>query len=501
MLLLPVLCITVCCFLFLHLLHWRCSVIKAAKHLPPSPPKLPLIGNLHQLGSLPHRSLHDMSKTYGPIMLLHFGNMPTLVISTADMAAEVMKAQDHIFSSRPVLKVPRRLFYGGKDIAFAPYGEYWRQCRKLAVLHLLSSKKVQSFRHVREEELSKVIDLVSSKHTLGPIDMTDVFSFLAKQTISRIIIGQSSGNEDWYKEIEAVIKECSLMMGSFNPGDYFAWLPWLSHVTGLERKLNKTCEWADRVLETIMEKRTKEMSDGDGEGEECFVDIMLNIMEDASTDIYLGRDNIKAIIMDTFGAGTESTFLTMNWVMSELIRNPQVMKKLQEQIRSIAGSRSRIQEDDLAEMAYLKAVIKEALRLHPPGPLLVPREVIQDTTIRGYHIPCGALVLVNAWAIGRDPKVWDNPNDFRPDRFLGSTSHVDYKGDDFKLIPFGGGRRACPGIGFAMPIVELAIANLLLKFDWLPDVGKAKDMNMDEVFGLTLSKKTTLYALATPHEP
>ncbi|KAJ1690403.1 hypothetical protein LUZ63_014558 [Rhynchospora breviuscula] len=498
MVLLPVLCLTVCCVLFLHLLHWRCSVIKAAKYLPPSPPKLPLIGNLHQLGHLPHRSLHDMSKKYGPIMLLHLGNVPTLVISSADMAAEVLKAQDHIFSSRPGLKVPKRLFYGGKDIAFAPYGEYWRQCRKLAMLHLLSSKKVQSFRHIREEEVSRMIDLVSSKHILGPIDMTDEFSFLAKQTISRISIGQHSGKEDWYKEIQAVMKECSVMMSSFNPGDYFTWLPWLSHVTGLEQKLKKTCEWRDRVLDAIIENQTKELRGG--QREECFVDIVLNLTEDESKDIYLGRDNIKAIIMDTFGAGTESTSITMNWVMAELIRNPQVMKKLQYQIRSIACSRSLIQEEDLAEMAYLKAVIKEALRLHPTGPLLVPRELIQDTTIKGYHIPCGALVLVNVWAIGRDPKIWDNPDDFRPERFLGSQ--VDYKGQDFELIPFGAGRRVCPGIGFAMPIVELAIANLLLKFDWsIADSGKAEEMNMEEVFGLTLRKKTGLYAVATPHYP
>ncbi|KAJ1690422.1 hypothetical protein LUZ63_014577 [Rhynchospora breviuscula] len=498
MVLLPVLCLTVCCILFLHLLHWRCSVTKAAKYLPPSPPKLPLIGNLHQLGHLPHRSLQDMSKKYGPIMLLQLGNVPTLVISSADMAAEVLKAQDHIFSSRPGLKVPKRLFYGGKDIAFAPYGEYWRQCRKLAMLHLLSSKKVQSFRHIREEEVSRMIDLVSSKHTLGPIDMTDVLSFLAKQTISRISIGQLSGKEDWYKEIQAVIKECSLMMGSFNPGDFFAWLPWLSHVTGLEQKLNRTCEWCDRVLDTIIEERAKKLRGG--EREECFVDIMLNLMEDESTDIKLGRDNIKAIIMDTFGAGTESISVTMNWVMAELIRNPQVMKKLQEQIRSIASSRSLIQEEDLTKMAYLKAVIKEALRLHPPGPLLVPRELIQDTTIKGYHIPCGALVQVNVWAIGRDPKIWDNPDDFRPERFLGSQ--VDYKGQDFDLIPFGAGRRVCPGIGFAMPIIELAIANLLLKFDWsIEDSVKAEEMNMEEVFGLTMGKKTRLYAVATPHYP
>ncbi|KAJ3685764.1 hypothetical protein LUZ61_014928 [Rhynchospora tenuis] len=498
MVVLPVLCFTVCCILFLHLLLWRCSVAKAAKHLPPCPPKLPLIGNLHQLGHLPPRSLHDMSKKYGPIMLLQLGNVPTLVVSTADMAAEVLKTQDHIFSSRPALKVPKRLFYGGKDIAFAPYGEYWRQCRKLAALHLLSSKKVQSFRHIREEEVSRMIDLVSSKHTLGPIDMTDVFSFLSKQTICRISIGQHSAKEDWYKEIGAVIKECSLMMGSFNPGDYFAWLPWLSHLTGLEQKLNRTCEWLDRVLDTIIEKHTKELRGG--EREECFVDIMLNLMEDETTDIDLGRDNIKAIIMDTFGAGTESISVTMNWVMAELIRNPKVMKKLQEQIRSIACSRSLIKEEDLTKMAHLKAVIKEALRLHPPGPLLVPRELIQDTTIKGYHIPCGALVLVNVWAIGRDPKIWEKPDDFRPERFLGSQ--VDYKGQDFELIPFGGGRRVCPGIGFSMPIVELAIANLLLRFDWsVADSWKAEEMNMEEVFGLTMGKKTKLYAVATPHYP
>lgn len=165
-----------------------------------------------------------------------------------------------------------------------------------------------------------------------------------------------------------------------------------------------------------------------------------------------------------FAAGTDTTYTVLEWAMTELLRNPEILRKVQNEVQGIVKEKQHITEDDLENMHYLKAVIKETLRLHPPIPLLVPRESIQDVKVMGYDIAAGTLVITNSWAIGRDPTSWEEPNEFRPERFLGTS--IDFKGHDFELIPFGAGRRGCPGTMFAMAINELALANLLHKFDW-----------------------------------
>jgi len=196
-------------------------------------------------------------------------------------------------------------------------------------------------------------------------------------------------------------------------------------------------------------------------------------------------------------AGSESTFTTLEWGMTELVRNPEVLKKLQEEVRGIVNRDSMINEEDLSKMSYLKAVIKEILRLHPPAPLLVPRESMQACQIQGYEIPVHARVIVNAWALGRDPDSWEAPEEFRPERFLGSN--IDFKGHDFQFIPFGAGRRFCPGMQFAVSNLELAIANLVHLFDWeLPEGMQIEDLDMTEAAGLTSRRKQNLCLVAKP---
>lgn len=198
-----------------------------------------------------------------------------------------------------------------------------------------------------------------------------------------------------------------------------------------------------------------------------------------------------------FAAGTDTSYAVLEWAMSELLRNPRVMKKVQNEVRGIARGKTRIAETDLQEMHYLKALIKETLRLYPPIPLLIPRESTQDVKIKGYDIAAGTRVVTNAWAIARDPALWDEPGEFRPERFLNSS--VDFKGQDFQLIPFGAGRRGCPGITFAMTTNELVLANLVHKFDWaLPDGARAEDLDMTQCTGLTIHRKVPLLAVGTP---
>lgn len=199
-----------------------------------------------------------------------------------------------------------------------------------------------------------------------------------------------------------------------------------------------------------------------------------------------------------FVAGTDTTFTALEWTMTELLRHPQIMKKLQNEVRDIARGKLNVTEDDLDKMHYLKAVMKESFRLHTPAPLLIPRESIQDVHIMGYDIAAGTQVLINAWAIGRDPLSWEDPEEMRPERFLNSS--IDFKGQDFELIPFGGGRRGCPGTLFAANVNELALANVLHRFDFsLPEGECSEDMDVSEISSITIRKKTPLIVVATSY--
>ncbi|XP_070026306.1 cytochrome P450 71A2-like [Nicotiana sylvestris] len=206
---------------------------------------------------------------------------------------------------------------------------------------------------------------------------------------------------------------------------------------------------------------------------------------------------IRELTLDTFTAGTDTTYTTLEWIMTELLRHPRAMEKLQNEVRQLAQGKSEITEDDLGNMQYLKAVIKETLRFHPPIPLLLPRESMEDVKLLGYHIPAKTQVIINAWTIGRDPLSWENPEEYRPERFL--NSNIDVKGLNFELIPFGAGRRGCPGITFAIIVNELALARLVHKFNFaLPERMKGEDLDMTEGTGITIRRQSPLLAVVTP---
>lgn len=209
-------------------------------------------------------------------------------------------------------------------------------------------------------------------------------------------------------------------------------------------------------------------------------------------------DSIKAIILDMFSAGTDTTHTALEWTMTELLKHPEVMKKAQAEIRRITGSKISVTQDDVEKTLYLKAVIKESLRLHPPIPMLLPRESTKDVKVQGYDILAKTRVIINAWAIGRDPSSWENPEEFRPERFLESA--IDFKGNDFQFIPFGAGRRGCPGTPFASSLIEITLASLLHKFNWaLPGGAKPEDLDITEAPELAIHRKFPLVVIATPH--
>ncbi|KAG5100365.1 hypothetical protein JHK82_045417 [Glycine max] len=462
-------------------------------------PKLPIIGNLHQLGTLTHRTLQSLAQNNGPLMLLHFGKVPVLVVSTAEAAREVMKTHDLVFSNRPHRKMFDILLYGSQDVVSSSYGHFWREIRSICVFHLLSAKKVQSFGAVREEEISIMMeDIRQCCSSLMPVNLTDLFFKLTNDIVCRAALGRRYSGEGGSKLREPLNVMVELL-GVSVIGDFIPWLERLGRVNGIygkaERAFKQLDEFFDEVVDEHLSKR-----DNDGvndEGHNDFVDILLRIQRTNAVGLQNDRTIIKALILDMFGAGTDTTASILGWMMTELLKHPIVMQKLQAEVRNVVGDRTHITKDDLSSMHYLKAVIKETFRLHPPLPLLIPRESIQDTKVMGYDIGIGTQIIVNAWAIARDPSYWDQPEEFQPERFLNSS--IDVKGHDFQLIPFGAGRRSCPGLMFSMAMIELVIANLVHQFNWEIPSGVVGDQTMDmtETIGLSVHRKFPLVAVAS----
>ncbi|XP_038895182.1 cytochrome P450 71AP13-like [Benincasa hispida] len=471
---------------------------KKPLNLPPSPPKLPLIGNLHQLGRHPHLCFRRLSHKFGPIFLLQLGQIPNLIISSPKIAKEAFTTHDLIFSSRPFLFSAQHIFYNCTDIAFSPYGSYWRHVRKICILELLSAKRVESFALIRQQEVTRLVDRISQSKSR--VDLSSFLALYANDVLCRAALGRefSASGEYHLHGIQELLEEYQILLGGFCIGDLFPSLAFLSKFTGMKSRLMRTAKAFDKLFDQVIAEHLNPERENMDESKDL-VDVLLDIQKNGSYDkISLTMDNVKAIILDMFAAGTDTTFITLDWGMTELITHPETMKRAQNEIRSIVGERRIVSESDVLEMPYLKAVVKEVLRLHPPVPVSVPRETREDVRIEGYDIPAKTRVFVNLWAIGRDPESWKNPESFEPERFL--DSDVDYKGLDFEFIPFGTGRRICPGIAMGIATVELALAQILHSFDWeLPSGVEAKDLDMTEVFGITMHRKAHLEVVAKPY--
>ncbi|WCJ36167.1 cytochrome P450 family 71 subfamily A polypeptide 25 [Euphorbia peplus] len=422
---------------------------------------------------------------------LGLGSIPVVIISSPDTAREVMKTHDLIFSDRPASSISDKLLYNRRDIAAAPYGEYWRQMKGISVVHLLNSKRVESFKHVREEETACLIERIKNLSSEA-VNLSQELATLTSDVVCRVALGRKHMATEGGRNFKDLLGDFVELLG-FNIGNYIPWLSWLNHVNGLNRKADRVFKEIDGFLDKVVE----EHKDQNGENHRDFVDVLLWIQKQDTAGFTIDLISIKALILDVFSAGTDSTYTVLEWAMTELLKKPNIMKQLQNEVRQIAQNKSEITADDIDKISYLKAVIKETLRLHPPLPLLVPRISTQDVNINEYYIAQGTQVIINAWALGRDPAFWERAEEFWPDRFL--NSQVDIKGHDFQLLPFGAGRRACPGMQFAISIEELALANLLYKFNWsLPSGVGEEDLDMTESVGLTTHRKFPLYAVATP---
>lgn len=471
------------------------------KRLPPGPKKLPIIGNLHQLSQPMHQTLRRLSNKHGPLMFLQLGSFPTLVVSSADMAREVLKTHDLTFASRPTLYATNRISYNGTSISLAPYGKYWREVRKIALVELLSPKRVESFESVRKEEVAYIINIVAdSSAESATINMTELMFRVVNNIVLRAVINKKMNyseekGKSSISKFSEVINEFEELMSVGNIADAFPWMGWYNKFNGVEERLEKGFRALDSFYDMVIQEHRHQSG---GSEYEDLVDVLLRIQNDPNQEIKLTDDNIKGVLTDMILAGSDTSSTTLVWIMAELMKNPSAMRKAQEEVRGIVKEKGLLQvkESHLPELVYLKMIVKEVLRHHSPVPLLLPHETTERCSIAGYEIPAKMRVLINAASIAMDSEYWENPEDFNPERFL--NTDIDFRGQHFELLPFGAGRRGCPGINFAGVMIELVLANLLHSFDWnLPDGAKAEDIDMEESYGIAVHKKTPLYLVAS----
>ncbi|KAK4435791.1 cytochrome [Sesamum alatum] len=478
-------------FIFLLIRAWKKpnSPTKYDK-LPPSPPKLPVIGHLHHLvGGLPHHALRRVAQKYGPVLYLKLGQVSAVVVSSREATKEVVKIQDPACADRPESIGSKIMWYDYTDIAFSPYNEYWRQMRKICILELLSAKNVKSFGSIRQDEVSRLVKSLQSSSGEA-INLTEkVFAFTSSITC-RAAFGKVMRDRDM---LIAMLKKAVTMAGGFELADLFPSSKLLNVLSWNKYKLLRMRRKLDAVLDVILEEHKLKQS---GEfGGEDIVDVLLRMQKNGELQFPITNDNIKAVIFDMFSAGTETSSTTIDWAMAELMRNPRVMAKVQTEVREAFKGKTTVEESDVQALKYLKLVIKETFRLHPPIPLL-PRACRDECKVNGYTIPLKSKVMVNIWAMGRDPEYWHQPEIFQPERF--ENSSTDFLGNNFEYIPFGAGRRICPGMNFGLANVELPLAQLLYNFDWkMPKGMSPDDIDMTEAEGIAVSRRNGLFLVPT----
>ncbi|KAJ3680101.1 hypothetical protein LUZ60_016379 [Juncus effusus] len=473
--------------------------------LPPGPPGLPIIGSMLMMDQLTHRGLARLSEIYGGICHLKLGFLHAVAISNPEMARQVLQVQDNVFSNRPATIAITYLTYDRADMAFAHYGPFWRQMRKLCVMKLFSRRRAESWASVRDE-VESTVKAVSAK--IGSsVNLGELVFNLTKNIIFRAAFGAQIGHDD-QDEFISILQEFSKLFGAFNIGDFVPWLKWMD-LNGINVRLKKARGALDRFIDRIIDEHLANPKEADAPDADMVDDMLAFLSEvdggktqmgDPQGFLRLTRENIKAIIMDVMFGGTEAIALTIEWTMATLMKNPEQMKRVQQELAEVVGMDRMVHESDMDKLPYLKCAIKETLRLYPPIPLLL-HETSEDCEIAGYSIPKQSRVMINVWAIGRDKSAWKDADSFKPDRFAAGSdgANIDFKGNFFELLPFGSGRRSCPGMQLGLYAVELAVANLMHCFDWtLPDGMKPSELDMDDVFGLTIPRAVQLMAVTSP---
>ncbi|KAK8552008.1 hypothetical protein V6N13_120441 [Hibiscus sabdariffa] len=470
------------------------------QNLPPSPFSLPIIGHLHRLKFPLYKSLATLLSKYGPILYLRVGSRRILVVSSPSAVEECFGKNDIIFANRPQTMAGDILMYNHRSYVWAPYGPLWRNLRRVSVVEILSSFNVQKLSSTREEEVGNFVRRLfedsAANGSPRKVDMRYLFSLLTMNVSLKVVSGKRGVEAD--KEAERTFfqefKSLFFVGVGTNICDFFPVLKWIGF-QGIEKRLKELHRRRDEYLQKLVDgirlNRSRGVAAMKEEGKNPpFIEKLLSFQEKDPESF--SNEVIKAMTLIMFIAGTESTVFTLEWAMSLLLNHPEVLERVRAEIVSHVGNERLLNDSDLANLPYLGCVVNEVLRLYPPAPLLLPHYSSQDCRVGGYEVPKGTMLMVHAWAIHMDPSVWDEPTKFKPERFEGSFEER----EGSKYLPFGLGRRACPGAAMGLRLILLALGAAIQCFEW-EKVGSDK-VDMTPGNGTFLLKAIPLEALCSP---
>ncbi|XP_049370017.1 geraniol 8-hydroxylase-like [Solanum verrucosum] len=468
----------------------------SSKKLPPGPSPWPIIGNIHLLGANPHTSLANLAKIYGPIMSLKIGQITTIVISSSSMAKQVLKNHDLAFSTRFIPDALQAHNYSKFSAVWLPVCPQWRTLRKIMNTKLLSTNRLDANQHLRSQKEKELIDYCEKCSQQG--EAVDVGQLVFKTNLNLVSNTLFSKDlVDLYSDAKVELKDAILSIidvaGMINLVDFF---PILENVDPQRIRYRTNIHFGklyklfgDMINERLEEKKTNQSEKSD------ILQVLLN--HSAENPQEMDRNFMNSMLLDLFIGSIDTITNTVEWAMAEILRQPEIMKKVQAELAQVVGKGKPIEEADVSRLPYLQFIIKETLRLHPPAPFLIPRRVDQDVELCDYIIPKGSIVLVNAWAIGRDSSFWEDTLVFKPERF--QSLELNMRGKDFELIPFGAGRRTCPGFPLALRLMPVILGSMLNSFNWkLEACIEPKDLDMEEKFGAIIAKAHPLRAIPSP---
>ncbi|URD77501.1 Cytochrome P450 [Musa troglodytarum] len=465
--------------------------------LPPGPKGIPVLGALPQIGPMAHASLAELAKRYGPIMHLKMGTVRVVVASTAGAARSFLKAHDLQFANRPSTISGKDVTYDGQNFVFSNYGPRWKLLRRFANLHLLGPKAIADWAQVRADEVGRLLRFMreSSKNS-RPVFVQEAVVCSNANIIGQVVLSRrvfaAQGEES--SKFKHAVTEMLTGVGLFNISDFVPAIAWMD-LQGVQRHLLRAHLRMDAILSEFVAEH--QATAHERKGRPDVLDLLLANKVD-SDGVSLSDVNIRGFIFDMFVAGTDTSSVTIEWALAEMLKNPTILKKAQAEMDQVIGKSRRLEESDIPKLPYLRAICKEALRLHPSTPLGIPHYSFESCEVDGYYIPEKTRLLINIWAIGRDSNVWEDPLEFKPERFLsGKMAHIEPLGNDFELIPFGAGRRICAGMHLGLVFVQYTLGSLVHSFDWkLAD--DVEELNMEEKFGLVLPKAVPLKTTVSP---
>ncbi|GMH00385.1 hypothetical protein Nepgr_002224 [Nepenthes gracilis] len=456
------------------------SSIPTMAHPIPGPTGLPILGSMSLMAGLAHHKIAAMADCFRARRLMAFSLGETRVIVTChpEVAKEILSSS--VFADRPVKESAYSLMFN-RAIGFAPYGVYWRTLRRIASTHMFSHKQIKASEWQRAEMATQMVGVFGNRDRgFRPREVLKraalnnmMWSVFGRQ----YRLGEETESYGEAEELRKLVDEGYELLGTLNWSDH---LPWISEFD--PQRIRLRCSQLVPKVNRFLSRIISEHRATQAHLNRDFVDVLLSLQRDEK----ISDSDMIAVLWEMIFRGTDTVAVLIEWILARMVLHPGVQSTVQDELDKVVGRSRAVSESDVSSLVYLTAVIKEVLRLHPPGPLLSwARLAVTDTAIDGYHVPAGTTAMVNMWAIARDPQVWADPLVFKPQRFVSSVPGTEFSvlGSDVRLAPFGSGRRSCPGKALALTTVTFWTASLLHEFEWVR-CGSA-EVDLSEVLKLS----------------